>query len=127
MTISLSVKDPGDSRGNQPGKSRPKAGIVDGERVILACSNCRTPLAELFITRPHALRANGQPFRWKAKARCWKCGDESWPVDIEGMYHLGHPAHANPDDPDNERLITVVVDVTEENDVLIFHTKQQTG
>lgn len=55
-------------------------GLVDGGHLILACSNCDKKLIDIFITQPTA------PFKWRAKAKCWSCGDESFWKEFEGRF-----------------------------------------
>ena len=58
------------------------APIEDGKKIILVCSNCRTPLVELWRTRPTA------PVKTKVVATCGLCGDKSFSQMVAGGFHI---------------------------------------
>jgi len=59
-----------------------QAELVDGQTILLKCSNCRKELAEIWITRPQA------PLLSKVRAKC-ACGDYSFLIDVHGMFNVG--------------------------------------
>jgi len=57
---------------------------MDGGDVMVHCSNCEAPLAELWVTRPE------MSIKTEVVAECPHCGDKSYIVELEGKFHLGH-------------------------------------
>lgn len=88
------------------------APIEDGNKVILVCSNCKTPLAELWRTRPSA------PVKTKVYATCAMCGDKSYTKTIAGGFHIA------PVENGKVRLINNESgEATEENGVIVIPLK----
>jgi hypothetical protein len=58
------------------------APIENGAKVILVCSNCKTPLVELWRTRPSA------PVHTKVFATCAICKDKSFTKIVAGGFHI---------------------------------------
>lgn len=116
-----------------PRPPRPPLGLRDGGHVLLRCSCCNKPLADVHITQPGKLRPDGKPFVWKVRALCPYCGDKSYIRRIEGLWHpAGHgvPNPANPDDPDDNLVITSIANFLEEVDregdtVILFDVRVQ--
>jgi hypothetical protein len=65
-------------------------GLKDGGHVILRCSKCNKPLADIWRTRPSEVdpRTN-KLFEWKFVAECCYCGDKSYITTILGGLHVG--------------------------------------
>lgn len=60
----------------------PNADIVDGDHIIVRCSNCRKPLCDAWITQPKLkLKTN-------LTASCDYCGGASSTVKVEGKFQL---------------------------------------
>ena len=110
-----------------PGAPRPRLGLEDGGFVSLSCSNCRKPLATLWVTKPRA------DIVWRVRASCPYCGDKSYIQEVRGLFHpAGHgiPNPDNPDDPDDNLVITSIASIGEEKDsdgnpVVLFVVKEQ--
>lgn len=71
-------------------------GLIDGGHIYLKCSNCNKDLVDIWITQPTA------PFKWRAKAKCWNCGDESYWKDFKGRFAAaGFSKETTDEDYDN--------------------------
>ena len=55
----------------------------DIQHLIVKCSNCQAPLAEIAITRPQVDSS------YKLLFNCDHCGDKAFPVMVKGEFHLG--------------------------------------
>lgn len=55
--------------------------VENGNIVIITCSNCKTPLAEIWRTRPTV------PVQTKIVAKCGLCGDKSFMQVVDGGFH----------------------------------------
>jgi hypothetical protein len=97
---------------------RAPAGLSDGGHVILACSNCRAGLVDIWITRPD------QPFEWKVRANCPFCGDKSFVEVVKGGFHYGGYGVVKDDDPDEDIPSTVVDHFDIEGDQFVFTLKK---
>lgn len=105
-------------------RERPRLGLKDGGHVILRCSNCDRPLADVFVTQPGKLvPGTNTPFTWRLRARCcYGCTrpngspEHSFIETVEGLYHLGGYGEDNPDDPEDSRVVTVPVRTVDEYD-----------
>lgn len=95
-----------------------KQALQDGGHTYLSCSDCQAWLYEIWITRP------GEQSSWKVKATCPYCGDGSFVEEIKGGFHHGPAYTQNPDDPDDQKLATVLERVEQESDLFIFHLKK---
>lgn len=106
-----------------------KVGLKDGGHVILSCSACGEKLVDIWITKKDAKDPRtGKPFRWKGKAKCWKCGDESFPVEWEGKFAVGSYGvdivDPDPDAMNDSRVTSKVVRIEPADGMLVFHTKK---
>lgn len=108
-------------------RARAIVGLKDGGHVLLRCSNCNKPLCDIFVTQPgKKMPGTNEPFEWRVRARCcYGCKNHegkpetSYIEKIIGLYHLGGhgiPNPANPDDPDDNIVVTVPVQAIEETD-----------
>lgn len=76
MSIEVIVKNPYDDY-------KPK-NLVDGEHVILECSNCGCPLVDLWVVMPHS------KITFEYQAGCPHCGDKSFKKTVSGKLHTGY-------------------------------------
>lgn len=58
--------------------------LDDGGHVIIECSNCGTPLCDIWIIRP-TLKIKSEII-----AQCCFCKDQSFTHHIDGQFNLGH-------------------------------------
>lgn len=105
-----------------------KVGLKDCGHVILSCSACGKPLVDIWLIKPNAIDpAIRQPFRWKGKAICCYCGDESFPEEWQGRFASG-PYGQDIVDPDPEamndsRIRHVIRQIEPVEGMLVFHTR----
>jgi hypothetical protein len=90
--------------------------VVDGKHTILTCSNCRKPLADIWVTRPDP------DFRWKVKAACCFCGDSSFEREVVGRFHYSGYGLPNEDDEEDSRMATVVTRPEWDGDRVTLYT-----
>lgn len=65
-------------------------GLQDGGHVIIRCSVCNKPLADIWRTRPEMKDPRtGKAFEWKFVAECCYCGNESYITTVLGGFHIG--------------------------------------
>tara|TARA_Y100000310_G_scaffold210395_1_gene211014 strand:- start:331 stop:660 length:330 start_codon:yes stop_codon:yes gene_type:complete len=62
---------------------REEGEMSDGGKHLLKCSACDKELVEIWITKKEL------DVRFKLRAECAYCGDYSFPVEVEGGFHLG--------------------------------------
>ena len=114
-------------------RERTPRGLVNGQKILLSCSNCCHPLVEIWITQPDARRPDGSAFRWKARATCWKCAergveDGSYPVEFEGNFFPAPAARPAPVDaegetrPQDDILVSALADVQYSDQDITFFT-----
>jgi hypothetical protein len=106
-------------------------GLHDDGHVILSCSACGESLVDIWIVKKNAINPQtGKPFRWKGKAKCWACGDESFPVEWQGKFAPGHfgvdMENPDPDGMNDSKVTSVVTRIETVGDTLVFHTKKGT-
>lgn len=77
-----------------------------GKNIIIRCSNCKTPLVDIQVTRPNL------DFENKIRANCWKCGDFSFETSVNGGIHIAGTAQSNLDiiDTDGEIIIITTLE-----------------
>lgn len=78
------------------------SGLKDGGHVLVECSNCRAILLDVWKTRPHEAET------WRLKASCPFCGEDSFPVEVQGGFHVGGYGEIKGDDPDSDWPSTAV-------------------
>jgi len=76
--------------------------LVDGGHIILECSNCKAKLVDIWITKPDA------PFKWKAKANCCFCGDESFAKTFSGKFNYVGFSKEKDDGEDFDSYVKVI-------------------
>ena len=64
-------------------KIRVEGEMADGGKCLLKCSACDKELVEIWITKKDL------DVRFKMRAKCAYCNDYSFPVEVEGGFHLG--------------------------------------
>lgn len=107
-----------------------KVGLVDGEEIVLICSNCEKACCCLKVTQPNA-KKNGVPHIWRARARCgFGCKrpdgspEISFPVTINGLARIG-PCYKN--SGDEIIFTTSITNIQDEKDsigeVTTYYTK----
>jgi len=64
-------------------KIREEGEMLDGGTHVLKCSACDKQLVEIWITKKEL------DVRFKLRAKCAYCNDYSFPVEVEGGFHLG--------------------------------------
>lgn len=65
--------------------SRCQAGeLENGKIIVIKCSNCKTPLAEIWRTRPNV------QVKTEIVATCAMCGDKSYKIMVEGGFHFAN-------------------------------------
>lgn len=95
--------------------NRQLAGLEDGGKVILECSNCGKPLVKVWITRPNEILADGRPKRSKMQAQCCYCNDHSNTQVVVGGFHPGGYGEENELDPDSDLAETAITDIDMES------------
>jgi hypothetical protein len=94
-----------------PPRPRPWQGLRDGGHVVLRCSDCDRPLADVHVTRPQDDKV------WRVRARCcYGCTradgspQTSFIEEVRGRtFHVGGFGLPNPDDPDDSLMQTAHV------------------
>ncbi len=105
------------------------AGLKDGGHVILSCSACGENLVDIWVVKKDARNPRtGKPIVSRGKAKCWKCGDESFPAEWHGRFALGSFGvdipNPDPTAMNESKVTSKVVRVETQGDLLIFHTKK---
>lgn len=89
---------------------------LDGERIVLSCSNCQKPLVDVRSTN------TDQPFVWKVKARCCYCGDSSFEKEVRGLLRYFGAQVPREDNPADVAVVTRIAHLEADGDKVIFHT-----
>jgi len=106
-------------------KAKDKVGLEDGGHVYISCSNCDATLMDIWRTMPNAINPQTQkPFFWEIIANCPFCGDKSYKVPVEGIFHSGGYGKIKEDDPEQDIPSTVVEDFNSEGNVITFNIKK---
>jgi hypothetical protein len=67
-----------------------RQGLKDGGHIIIRCSNCNKPLADIWRTRPNMKDPRtSKLFEWKFVAECCYCKDKSYITTVSGGVHIG--------------------------------------
>lgn len=104
-----------------------KLGLKDGGHIILCCSACGERLVDVWLIKVDAKDpSTGQPLKSKGKAKCWKCGDESFPAEWRGRWALGafgeDVVNSDPTGANDSKITTKTVRIDTAGDMLIFST-----
>jgi hypothetical protein len=57
--------------------------LEDGKHNLVKCGECKAPLADLWLTKPNA------PVHSRVIVLCPHCGDESFAINVQGIFQLG--------------------------------------
>lgn len=68
---------------NLPNGGLVNSDLKDGEHIFVKCRKCNKKLADIWRTKPNA------PVVSKITGKCDYCGDSSFPLHIEGRFHIG--------------------------------------
>jgi len=104
-------------------RTRDLSGAKYGGNVLLRCSNCNKPLADILITHPNKkIPGTNETFSWDVRAKCcYGCKryddspEYSFIETITGLYHVGGYGVENVNDPGDSTVETIVVNSTEEH------------
>ena len=117
-----------------PREATAPIGLKDGGHVILACSACQKPLVDIHVTRPDKKKpGTDEVFEWRLRAKCCYCDDYSFISVVCGLFHHGGWGVPNPenlDDPDDNIVLTSIVNILHETDsegnpVMTYEVKQK--
>jgi hypothetical protein len=68
--------------------------LENGKVITIVCSNCKTPLVEIWRTRPTVQVVTN------VVAKCGMCGDKSYTVKVAGGFHFAN-VETSPVAPNN--------------------------
>lgn len=102
-----------------------KIGLEDGGHVYISCSNCDAVLMDVWRTMPNAINPHTKKvFSWVLIAKCPFCGDKSYQVPIEGIFHPGGYGKIKDDDPEQDIPSTVIESFDTNGNVVTFNIKK---
>ncbi len=97
-------------------ESRPSGGLEDGGHIFLDCSDCGKKLVDIWIQRP------SEHIKFKYRASCPYCGDESFSKEISGGIAFGGIAE-NPEDEDS-KMLTIVENFESKDGYWLFNVRK---
>lgn len=106
-------------------KPKEKLGLKDGGHVYIPCSNCDAILMDVWRTMPDAINPHtGKTFFWQLSANCPFCGDKSYLIPVEGIFHPGGYGRMKEDNPEDDIPSTIIDNFTTDGDKVTFEIKK---
>jgi hypothetical protein len=99
----------------------PEIGLVDGPHVILTCTSCNAPLADIWVTQPNLTDPiTREVFSTEFMAHCCYCGDHSFIEEVHGGFFPGGYGIPHETYPEASYQQTAI-DRIEEDDKGVLH------
>lgn len=95
---------------------------IEYSHVYINCSNCAKPLVDLLIVDPNAKKQDGNLFVTKCAAKCCYCEDESFKIEVFGIFRSAGIMKQK--DEHNYDEITIIEDITTDKDFVFFKVKK---